>query len=327
MLVHPDDPNIVYAATEQGVWRTVNGGESWGDFGTGLPSSGDVRTLALSPDGQLFAGTGGYGAYTRNAFHQGSDDGWRQLPALTDSVRSWALPSDRLLSPRTTLLIPPGDSNTLYAGSPVAGVYKSPDGGLTWRERNVGLGNVGVLSFAIHPRDSQILYAGTTDGIFRSTDGGVTWHRAGVGWPPQQRIGSIAFDPEEPAVLYACSRGGESGGQGREGLHGMVMKSTDGGATWFEITTGLDLNQVFVGIVVDPAHPSILYVATEHDGIYITRDGGANWTTWNEGLWNRVAGSAIGIGQSILQLSADGRLLYFGTAGSGLWRRPAEGAP
>jgi photosystem II stability/assembly factor-like uncharacterized protein len=105
------------------------------------------------------------------------------------------------------------------------------------------------------------------------------------------------------------------------------MKSTDGGQHWFEITTGLDPDQALGNIIVDRYDPRIVYLGTERDGIYISRNGGETWSSWNEGLWNRVAGSDGHVATDAFQLSADGRLLYFGTTGSGVWRRPAEGTP
>jgi photosystem II stability/assembly factor-like uncharacterized protein len=128
-------------------------------------------------------------------------------------------------------------------------------------------------------------------------------------------------------VLYACSKNGEAYGNGRDGFRGIVMKSLDGGANWFEITTGLSLDQTFYQVLVDRLDPSILYLVPEADGVYISRNRGETWTTWNEGLWNRVAGSEGATVPQMLSISADGRLLYYGTTGTGVWRRPAAGAP
>jgi photosystem II stability/assembly factor-like uncharacterized protein len=319
LLIHPDDDDIVYIATTEGIWRTDDGGQSWAQFGEGLPAGGDARTLALEADGQLYAGTRGYGVYSRDTSRQAADDAWTQLPELDDDVDT--------SRQQVSLLIHPHDSNTLYAGSSRSGIYKTTDGGLTWREYNVGLGNESVLSLALYPGDDDaprpdILYTGSTDGIARSVDGGATWHPRSADWPPQQRVASIAFDPTDPNIVYACAKNDAE----PEQAGGTIKKSTDGGASWFEITTGLDTAQTFYQILVDRLDPNVVYLATGQDGVYISRDGGATWSSWNEGLWNRVAGGSGGTATRVLQLSADGRLLYFGTDGSGVWRRPAAGA-
>jgi photosystem II stability/assembly factor-like uncharacterized protein len=316
LLVHPADPDRVYVASDEGVWHTADGGHSWEEFSKGLPSGSGVRTLALGANGQLYAGTRGYGLYTRSALGQAQDEAWRQLPELGNGEHN----------PLTLLLLHPHDSNTIYASSFPAGIYKTTDGGATWREHDVGLKNANVLSLVFRPDDTQIIYAGTTDGMARSVDGGATWHAWDSGWPPAQRIPSIVCDPINPDVMYACSQSSRTE-QGNAGFHGSVMKSTDGGATWFEITTGLSPDQTFHQVLIDRFDPRILYLATEREGVYISRDGGETWASWNEGLWSRVAGSSGSNAAGVLRLSADGRLLHFGTAGSGVWRRPALGAP
>jgi photosystem II stability/assembly factor-like uncharacterized protein len=104
------------------------------------------------------------------------------------------------------------------------------------------------------------------------------------------------------------------------------MKSIDGGATWFAIAAGLNSDLEYIKLLLDRFDTEIVYLATAQAGVYISRDGGATWSSWNEGLWNWATGSWP-YSADLLELSADGRLLYFGTAGSGVWRRPAEGAP
>jgi photosystem II stability/assembly factor-like uncharacterized protein len=327
LLVHPADPDIVYAATEEGVWRSVDGGRGWSEFSTGLSPSGDVRTLVLGTNDQLYAGSRGYGVYTRPAFYISDDDGWRQLAALDHEVTDSSARDDPLLGQLTSLLIQPGDSNIIYAGTDPAGVFKTVDGGTTWREQNVGFGDRGVLTLAsstvtTEPFPLHVIYAGTTSGVMRSVDGGATWQRRDSGWPSGQHVLSIAVDPADPDTLYAASQNLDA----TQPFGGTVMKSTDGGAVWFDITTGLDLTQSFRKILVDRFDPSTLYLATNREGVFISRDGGATWNSWNEGLWNRVTGGDVVNAQDVLQVSADGRLLYLGTSGSGVWRRPTDGA-
>ena len=124
-----------------------------------------------------------------------------------------------------------------------------------------------------------------------------------------------------PETLYTCSKNGENMGRGRDGFHGTVMKSTDLGESWFPITTGLNTNQEFYELIADPYHPGTLYLATQYEGVFISRDGGALWLPWNEGLSNLLAGTSGNHVSSPMVLSADGRHLYFGSAHSGAFRR------
>jgi photosystem II stability/assembly factor-like uncharacterized protein len=315
LLVHPDSPDTVYAATGRGVWRTVNGGHRWAEFGPGTTGNDIVvRALALGSDGQLYAGTSGHGVFARHAYHQAEGDVWRQS---SGALEPWEYRERRI-----SLLSQPGDSNTLYATAFPGGLYKTTDGGQSWRELDVGLGSAGVLSLFAHPEDARVLYAGTTSGLRRSDDGGETWHLWNAGWPVGQWVTGVAFVPQAPDVMYACSQGDE-GRETKDERGGAVMKSVDGGETWVEMMRGLDLGQGFYEVLVDRFDEEVVYVVTEREGVFVSRDGGATWGEWNEGLWSREAGGMMGG----LWVSADGRLVFFGTEGTGVWRRPAVGGP
>ena len=160
----------------------------------------------------------------------------------------------------------------------------------------------------------------------RTLDGGAHWERWDNGWPAEQWTFSIAFDPRDPDVMVACSKNGENEGTGGEGFHGTVMKTTDGGAHWFSITAGLDVGQEFYKVIVGSFDPDVLYLATQFDGVYVSVDGGARWKPWNSGLFNPQAGTNGNNVTNTMVLTADGRWLYFGSAGSGVFKRETIGA-
>jgi photosystem II stability/assembly factor-like uncharacterized protein len=308
----------VLAATEEGVWRTTNGGKSWTDFGAGL-GTWQIRTLQASAGGRLFCGTAGYEVYFRNP----GDTAWRQTQAFDNFGTFWPIWNNRPLYQYTSLLFHPTDPKTIYFGTFPSGIFKSLDGGATWRERNVGWTNDGVFTLVFRPGDPETVYAGTYNGLNRSLDAGAHWQRWGNGWPGEQWVFSLAFDPRDPEVIYACSKNGENEGAGRPGFHGTVMKTTDGGANWSAITTGLDVDQEFYKIIVDKFEPDVLYLATQREGVYVSRDGGASWEPWNDGLTNPAAGTSGNNVTNTMALTANGRYLYFGTLGSGVFRRQA----
>jgi photosystem II stability/assembly factor-like uncharacterized protein len=325
LVVHPTDPNTVYAATENGLWHTSDGGQTWVVDHKGLESARPMRSLALASDGQLYAGSGGYGVFVRSAVTPTLEGAWRQLTALGTWGSGWSSWQPHTPSQLIDLLVDSGSAETLYAGSFPSGFFRTSDRGQTWNASNAGLGNVGVLSLVSHPSDHRRLFAGTTDGVAHSADGGESWWPRDSGWPSGHWVLSLVIDPQRPDTLYACSQLGAT--RTSSETHGLVMKSTDAGASWSEITTGLDVNQAFFRIIIDRNNNDILYLATQRDGIYISRDAGATWFSWNEGLWDRTATIPQGVANEILTASSDGRLIYFGSAGSGVWRRPAEGSP
>lgn len=316
VLVAPGAPDIIYAATEQGVFRSSDGGDTWIDFSAGLDTS-QVRTLAMTADGTLLCGTLGYELYA----YDEPDNRWRQMNAFGNFGTFWPIWNDRPLYQYTSLLFHPTDPNIIYFGTFPAGIYKSADVGTSWQESNVGWTNDGVFSLVFHPNTPETIYAGTYNGVNMSTDGGAHWEMWNEGWPDEQWVFSIDFDPRDPDVMYACSKNGENEGTGRENFHGTVMKSIDGGAHWFEITTGVDVSQEFYKIIVDHRDPDTLYLATQYDGVFISYDGGAQWQPWNDGLTNQVAGTNGNNVTNTMVLSADGLYLYFGSAGSGVFRR------
>ncbi len=312
---HNDAP-VVYAATEEGVYKTTDEGVTWSDFSTGLDNT-QVRTLDMLSDGTLVCGTLGYELY----YYDPPEKTWRQMPGFGNYGTFWPLWDDRPLYQYTTLLFDPVHAENIYVGTFPAGIYKSTDGGQSWRERNVGWTNDGVFSLVFRPGNTKIIYAGTYNGVNRSLDAGEHWEMWDKGWPDEQWVFSIDFDQGNPDIMYACSKNGENEGRGREEFHGTVMKSMDGGANWFPITNGLQLDNEFYKIIVDRHDPNTLYLASQCEGVFISHDGGAGWSSWNEGLTNLKPGTNGNNVTNTMVMSADGNYLYFGSAGSGVFRR------
>jgi predicted outer membrane repeat protein len=310
------DSGAVYVATEDGVFKTNDGGNTWGDLTRDLGTR-QIRTVAITANGRLVCGTLGYELYK----YRPPVKKWHQMEAFGNFSTFWPIWNNRGLYQYTSLLFHPTDPDVIYFGTFPAGIYKSTDGGSSWKESNVGWTNDGVFYLVFHPEDPNIIYAGTYNGVNRSLDAGAHWEMWDNGWPGEQWVFSIDFDPRDPMVMYACSKNGENEGTGQPGFHGTVMKSINGGETWFAITTGLDINQEFYKVIVDKYNPDILYLATQWKGVFISRNGGISWTAWNEGLTNTAAGTNGNNVTNTMVMSANGLFLYFGTAGSGVFRR------
>src|SRR5919198_6268059 len=108
----------------------------------------------------------------------------------------------------TALAFDPHDPSTVYAGADSgAGVFKSSDGGRSWRAVNSGLTGdhaTNVEALAVDPKMPSTVYAGTRDGVFRSADGGRRWTATLTG----QWVSAVAIDPRRTATVYAGTRGG-----------------------------------------------------------------------------------------------------------------------
>jgi photosystem II stability/assembly factor-like uncharacterized protein len=314
--VSPNPPYTVYAVTEEGIYVTEDMGANWINFSVGLETL-QVRSLEITANGTLICGTLGYEVYIYNT----TLNKWKQIPPIGNLGNAWPIWNDRPQYQYSSLLFDPLESNVVYIGTFPSGIYKSTDSGKTWFESNAGWENDGVFSLVHHPASSDIIYAGTYNGISRSLDRGRTWEMWNEGWPAEQWAFSIDFDPRNPEIMYSCSKNGENEGVGRPDFKGTVMKSIDGGEHWFEIVTGLNVSQEFYKIIVDIHEPDTIYLATELDGVCISYDGGGFWEPWNEGLTNLRAGTSDNNVANPMAQSADGRYLYFGTWGSGVFRR------
>jgi photosystem II stability/assembly factor-like uncharacterized protein len=155
------------------------------------------------------------------------------------------------------------------------------DGGATWIPR--GPSNIGgrITAMAISIQNPSILYAGAADGgVQKSTDGGRSWLPL-FDDQPSLSMGAIAVDPTNDEIVYVGTGESNSSGDSYQGF-GMV-KSTDGGTSWFPL--GLDGTAHIGKIVVDPLNPRTLYVAAVGSlyspnpdrGVYKSTDGGASW--------------------------------------------------
>jgi len=198
------------------------------------------------------------------------------------------------------------DPNTIYVGmgeSPIRGnvshgdgMYKSTDGGKTWKR--IGLEDTRQISrIRVHPKNPDLVYVaalghvwGPNDqrGVFRSKDGGKTWEKV---LSRGNKAGAIdlILDPTSPDTMYAgfweVYRKPwtlESGGPG-----GGVFKSTDGGDTWTELTRnpGMPKGTVGkVGIAVSPANPERVWaiIEAEDGGVFRSDNAGRTWTKVNE---------------------------------------------
>ncbi len=150
---------------------------------------------------------------------------------------------------------------------------------------NLGPGNVGgrTRSLVIHPQNPSIMYAGTvTGGVWKTTDAGQTWSPLSD-LLPILTVGSLVMDPANPNILYAGTGELYGGFQGNG-----IFKTTDGGASWTQLSATTNFNFAYVNkLVISPKNPLRVYAAT-FTGIWASTDGGTTWSqVLNTTLVNR----------------------------------------
>lgn len=273
----------------------------------------DVRVKPAQKPAQPYVGTAGYGLYRLET----PERPWRHLGRPLGF--GWWSPWERRMYQFSSLLFDPLEQDTVYYGHFPGGFFISKDGGRSWADSSVGLGNDGMFSLAQHPDDRETLFAGTYNGIVRSADGGATWTDSSEGMPSEQWPYTVAIDSDDPEVMYVSTKNGQNKGFcHRNSFCGVVMKSSDGGQTWDRIMSGLDPMSEFYTLLIYPPNHDTLLLSTSQ-GVFASLDAGAQWWPMNTGLpatdnWVRdnVADN--------LALSGDGRYLFLGLVKHGVWR-------
>jgi len=219
--------------------------------------------------------------------------------------------------------VAPSDPNIIYVGSGEGlqrpdlsvgnGVYKSTDAGKTWT--HVGLDDAfQIAELAIDPRNpDHVLVAvvghpyGPSEqrGIFRTTDGGQSWQKVLSSEKDQYTGGgSVEIDPSNPNVAYASLWDSVSGpwedGNEYNGPNSGLFKSTDGGATWTQLTQGLPDGIIQVHTAIAPSDSNRIYASIAHGrgvDIYRSDDAGATWrkATTDRRPTGRIGGGDLNV--------------------------------
>ena len=228
---------------------------------------------------------------------------WKTLNAGT----TWTPVFDRegsysigciVLDPKNplTVWVGTGENNSQRSVSYGNGVYRSDDGGKTWK--NVGLKTSEHIGrIAIDPKDSNIVYVaaqgplwgpGGDRGLYKTTDGGRTWKQI-LKISEHTGVTDVVIDPQNPETLYAAAY------QRRRhmwtlidgGPESALYKSTDAGASWNKLRAGLPTTEMGrIGLTISPVDSNVLYATVEaadrKGGVFRSNDRGGSWERRNE---------------------------------------------
>ena len=298
IALHPKNPDILYVATNDAVYKSRDGGGTWEKFQSF--SARRVTTLAIDPllPATVYAGTMG------DAVYKSPDGGQHWLPhnvGLKEHV-----------SFINQFVFHPAASEQIYAATTV-GAFYTKDAGREWAERMNGMKEVHIVtSIAINPKEPAVLYGGTTGGVYRSDDAAMTWKKINNGLIPETElmaamalgVNAIEIDRTNPDLVYAGTTKG-------------LFRTGDKGEHWERI--GQSLADPFISsVVLHPTDSSRLYLGGPA-GVWKSSDGGKTWQAMNQGL------ATLNI-RALAMAPTNSQTLYAGTNGSGLYRSTDAGA-
>jgi photosystem II stability/assembly factor-like uncharacterized protein len=283
----PGEPEHFYfGSVNGGVWETIDAGRTWKPIFDGQPV-GSIGALAVAPSNPRVIYVGSGEADMRSDIAQGNG-----MYKSADGGRTWSRIGLEGSQQIGRVLVDPRDPDTVWVaalGHPYGpnaerGVFRSRDGGRTWRKVLYKDENTGAIDLAFEPGNPDVVYAalwqtrrtpwhiyppssGPNGGLYKSMDGGEHWTQlAGHGFPDQPgRIG-LAVAPSRPQRVYALVDVPGAGG---------VYRSDDGGSTWTH-TSGDERvwgrGWYFGGITVEPGNPDVLYAC--NTALYRSEDRG-----------------------------------------------------
>ncbi len=196
----------------------------------------------------------------------------------------------------------PGNPNIVYVGTASGGVWKTINGGVTWKPIFERQGTISVGDIALQPGNPDVVWVGTGeanprnsvsfgDGVYKSTDGGKTWNH--IGLKDTRHISRVLIHPTNPDTAYVGALGHAFGPNDERG----VFMTTDSGKTWAK-TLFIDNEHGISDLEIDQSNPNILYAAvwrferkpwtfvsgSEKGGVYKSIDGGRTWNKLTNGL-------------------------------------------
>ncbi|MDC7993545.1 VPS10 domain-containing protein [Altibacter sp. HG106] len=294
IAIHPENENVWYVAVGSGgVWKTTNSGTTWKPIFDN-EASYSIGAITIDPNNPhtIWVGTGENVGGRHVAFGDGvyvsHDDG--------ASWKNMGLPNSEHIS---KIVVHPDDSNVvwvvsqgpLWTAGGERGIYKTTDGGTTWKRTLGDAEWVGATDLVIDTLDPDVLYAATWQrqrtvagylgggpgsGLHKSTDGGETWTKLSSGLPSSNlgKIG-LAISPFDPDVIYAAIE--------EDRTKGGVYMSENRGASWTkqsDAVSGGTGPHYYQELYASPHHEGKLFLMSNY--VQISDDHGKTFYTMNE---------------------------------------------
>jgi photosystem II stability/assembly factor-like uncharacterized protein len=295
IAIAPSDPNIIYVGSGEGlqrpdlsvgdgIYKSTDAGKTWVHLG--LRNGYQIPRILIDPrdPNRLFVAVLGhpYGPNSERGIYRSSDGGATFEKVLGKDENTGGM--DLAFDPRHPDIVyavlwsarqAPWEVSDSFQG-PNSGLFKSIDGGATWKALTEGLpsaaDHLGRIGIAVAPSDGNRLYAmvdavPAKAGVYRSDDAGRHWSRTNDEervWGRGDDFAWVRADPRDPNTIYVCNTS--------------TYRSTDGGHT-FHAIKGAPGGDDYHTIWINPDHPEIMILGVDQ-GATITVNGGATWSSW-----------------------------------------------
>ena len=294
VAVAPSNSNVVYVASGEGLqrpdlsvgdgmYRSADAGKTWQHIG--LTEGQQIGGISVDPknENRVFAAVLGhpYGPNKERGVYRTTDGGksWQQVLYIDENTGA------------VQVIVDPVDPNIVYAdmfagrlapwengmwAGPKSGLYKSTDGGTTWKQLKTGLPTTGDgldrIGFCVAPSEHNRLYAVVSaneksGGLYRSNDGGETWTKMSGDsrlWERGTDFAEVKADPQNADIVYDADV--------------VVWKSTDGGKTWGG-WKGAPGGDDYHRLWINPQNTDVILLACDQ-GAGVTVNGGNTWSSW-----------------------------------------------
>lgn len=293
VVVSPSNPNVIYVGSGEGIqrpdlsvgdgiYKSTDAGKTW--INTGLKDAQQIGGMDIDPknENRVFVAALGhpYGPNEERGVYRTLNGGKTWERVLYKDENTGAI----------QVTIDPNNPNIIFAdlwagrqgpwengawNGKESGLFKSTDGGTTWKKITNGLPTteqgLGRIGFCIAPSDSKRMYAtvdaGREGGIYRSDDAGESWKRIqtdGRLWGRGSDFAEVKVDPKNPDIVYSANV--------------VTWKSVDGGKNWTAFR-GAPGGDDYHRIWINPNNPDIILLASDQ-GAIITVNGGQTFSSW-----------------------------------------------
>jgi photosystem II stability/assembly factor-like uncharacterized protein len=270
----PRRPEVVYAGTDKGLYRSDDAGEKWRLNDAPL-SEYAVWALAIDPAEPqvMYAGTG---TPTPSKVFRSTDGGksWQERPAqIADECPNVGIPRV------TGIAIDPENRRSIWVGIEVDGARHSTDGGDTWTKVNgQRIPNPDVHNVAVAAGPPKTVFVLVNNDVYTSTDEGASWNALRVretfplGYPR-----GVAVQPGNAKTVFVTL------GDSTPGRTGAVMRSRDAGKTWESLPLPVQSNSAMWVVHLQAADPNVVFAGSRYGYLYRSDDGGDSWQKlWRE---------------------------------------------